>query len=167
MCKMQCVNRSASRTSRTDQLEGQAGRTSWTDKLDRPARQTSWTDQLDRSAGRTRLTNQLDRPVHLYEALASSHIIRISFQFVHCRIFRVRRRPCLFLFGDDTTITWFYGLSPLNLGFSSGWFSQKGYLAIPGLINKAIMWNSNFIYKRVWRVSLLCRRVFFAVTKLY
>ena len=32
----------------------------------------------------------------LFEALASSHIRRFSFQFVHCRSFRVRRRPCFF-----------------------------------------------------------------------
>ena len=52
---------------------------SWTDQLNRSARQTSWTDQF-----------------FLFEALASSHIQRFSFQFVHCRSFRVRRRPCFF-----------------------------------------------------------------------
>ena len=84
MCKMQCVNGSASRTSWTYQLDGPAGRNSWTDQLDGPAGRTSWTDQLD-------------RPVFLFEALASSHIRRFSFQFVHCRSFRVRRRPCFLL----------------------------------------------------------------------
>ena len=34
---MQCVNRSASKTSWMDQLDGSAGQTSWTDKPDRPA----------------------------------------------------------------------------------------------------------------------------------
>ena len=91
---MQCVNGSASRTSWTDQLGEPAGRTSWTDQPDGPAGQTSWTDQLDGPAGRTSWTDQLDRPVLLFEALASSHIRRFSFQFVHCRSFRVRRRPC-------------------------------------------------------------------------
>ena len=51
-------------------------RTSWKDKLDVPAGQTRWTDQFS-----------------LLEALASSHIQRLTFQFVHCRSFRVQRRP--------------------------------------------------------------------------
>ena len=59
---MQCVNRSASKTSWTDQLDGSAGQTSWTDQLDRPAGQTSWTDQFV-----------------LFEALASSLIQRFPF----------------------------------------------------------------------------------------
>ena len=59
---MQCVNRSASKNSCTDQLDGSAGQTSWTDQLDRPAGRTSWTDQLDRPAGRTSWTDQLDVP---------------------------------------------------------------------------------------------------------
>ena len=37
MCKMQCVNGSASWNSWTDQLDGPAGRISWTDQLDGPA----------------------------------------------------------------------------------------------------------------------------------
>ena len=63
MCKMQCVNGSASRTSWTDQLDGPVGRTSWTGKLDGPAGWTRWTDQLDGPAGRTSWTDQLDGPV--------------------------------------------------------------------------------------------------------
>ena len=59
------------------QLVRPTGRTSWTDQLDRSARQISWMDQF-----------------FLFEALASSHIRRFSFQFVHCCSFRVRRRPC-------------------------------------------------------------------------
>ena len=56
-------------------VNGSARRTSWMDQLDRPAR-----DQF-----------------FLFEVLASSHIRRFSFQFIHCRSFRVRRRPCSFL----------------------------------------------------------------------
>ena len=52
----------------------------------------SWTDQLDGPAGRISWTGQFS----LLEALASSHIQRLTFQFVHCRSFRVRRRPCFF-----------------------------------------------------------------------
>ena len=65
-----------------------SGRTSWTDLLNRPAEWTSWTDILDRPAGRTSF--------FLFEALATLHIQRISFQFVYCCSFRPRRRPCLF-----------------------------------------------------------------------
>ena len=42
MCKMQCVNGSASQTIWTNQLNRPAERTSWTDKLDRPAGRTSY-----------------------------------------------------------------------------------------------------------------------------
>ena len=58
--------------------------------LVRPAGRTSWTDQLDGPAGRTSWTGQFFSS----EALASSHIRRFSFQFVHCWSFWVRRRPC-------------------------------------------------------------------------
>ena len=87
---MQCVNWSASWTSWIDQLDGPAGWTSWTDQLDGPAGRTSWTDQLDGPAGRTSWTDHFS----LLEALASSHIRRLTFQFVPCRSFRVRQRPC-------------------------------------------------------------------------
>ena len=87
---MQCVNGSASLTSWTNQLDGPAGQTSWTDQLDGPAGQTSWTYQLDEPAGQTSRTDQL----FLFEALASLHIRRLMFQFVHCCSFRVQRRPC-------------------------------------------------------------------------
>ena len=100
LCKMQCVNGSASWTSWTNQLDGPAGWTSWTDQLDGPAGQISWTDQLGGPA--TSYTDQLDGPAYtpagrnswtnqfsLFEALASSHILRLTFQFVHCRSFRV------------------------------------------------------------------------------
>ena len=72
-------------------LVGPAGRTSWADQLNGPAGQTSWMDQLDRPAGQISLRDQFS----LLEALASSHIRRLTFQFVHCRSFRVRRRTCL------------------------------------------------------------------------
>ena len=61
-------------------LVGAAGRTSWTKQLDGPAGRTSWTDQLDKPAGQTSWADQL----FLFETLASSHIRRSSFQFVHC-----------------------------------------------------------------------------------
>ena len=47
------------------------------DLLNGSDRQTSWTDQL-----------------YIFEALASLQIQRLTFQFVHCRSFRVRQRPC-------------------------------------------------------------------------
>ena len=47
-------------------------------------------DQLDGPAGLTSWTDQFSIP----KALASLHIRRFAFQFVHCRSFRVRRRPC-------------------------------------------------------------------------
>ena len=53
-----------------DQLDGPDG----------PAGQTLWTDQFS-----------------ILEALASSHIQRLTIPFVHCRSFRVRRRPCLIM----------------------------------------------------------------------
>ena len=51
-----------------DQLDGSAGRTSWMNQLNGPAGQTSWTDQF-----------------FLFDALASSQIRRLTFQFVLCR----------------------------------------------------------------------------------
>ena len=71
-------------------LDRPAGQTSWTDQLDGSAGRICWTDQLDRSAGRISWTDQFS----LFEAMASLHIRRLTFQFVHCRSFRVRRRPC-------------------------------------------------------------------------
>ena len=111
--------RPAGQTNGTDQLGIPAGQTSWTNQLDRPAGWTSWTDQLDRPAWRTSWTDQLNRPakqtswtdkpdgpglqtswmdqLFLFEALASLHLQRFFFKFVHCRSFRVRQRPCFFL----------------------------------------------------------------------
>ena len=54
-----------------------------TDQLNRSVSQTSWTDQLS-----------------LFEALASLHSQRLTFQFVCCRSFRVRRRPFLIKVGS-------------------------------------------------------------------
>ena len=47
------------------------------DQLRGCARQTSWKDQFS-----------------TFEALASFHIRRLTFQFLHCRIFQIRQRPC-------------------------------------------------------------------------
>ena len=116
-------------TSWMGQLDGPAGRTSRTDQLDEPDGQTSWTDQLDRPAGRTSWTDQLDGPVgwtswtdqfFLFEALASLHIKRLSFQFVHCRSFRVRRRPCFLpkvFFDPKCTSEWSLTLALAQLVF--------------------------------------------------
>ena len=87
---MDQLNRSAKQTSWMDQLDRPAGRTSWTDQLEGPAGQTNWTDQLDRPAGRISWTDQFS----LFESFASSRIRRLTFQFVHCRSFWVRWRPC-------------------------------------------------------------------------
>ena len=78
LCKMQCVNGSASQTSWTDQLDGPAGRTSWTYQLEGPAGRTSWTDQLDGPAGPTGWTDQLDGPVLFIWSLG---------QFAYSKIF--------------------------------------------------------------------------------
>ena len=91
MCKMQCVGCNISDTTCKMQcVNGSASQTSWTEQLDWPAWQTSWMDQLNRPNERTSWTDQL----FLFEALANSHIRRFFFKFVHCRSFRVRRRPC-------------------------------------------------------------------------
>ena len=47
----------------------------------------------------------------LFEALASSHIQRLTFQFVHCRSFWVRRRPC---FETNTVEKWKKKISVKN-----------------------------------------------------
>ena len=54
MCKIQCVNGSASWTS-------------WTDQLDGPAGWTSWTEQLDGSAGWTSFFYLKPWPVRIFE----------------------------------------------------------------------------------------------------
>ena len=50
------------------------------DQLNESARLISWTDQLDGPGGRT--TSLYMKPW----ALASSHVRRLTFQFVHCLI---------------------------------------------------------------------------------
>ena len=77
MCKMQCVK------------NGSANQTIWMDQLGGPVGWTSWIDQF-----------------FLFEALASSHIRRFSSQFVHCRSFRVRRRPCFLLKSVNGGVVW-------------------------------------------------------------
>ena len=62
----------------TDQFEEPARRTSYTDQLVRSARRLSQTDQLDRSARHISQTDQF----FIFEALASSHIQRLTFQLV-------------------------------------------------------------------------------------
>ena len=61
------------------------------DELNGYARQTSRTDQLYGQAERTSWKDQFS----IFEALASSLIQRLTFQFVHCDS-PVRRRPCLY-----------------------------------------------------------------------
>ena len=75
------LDRPAGRTTWPAQLDGPAGWTSWTD---------SWMDQLDGPAGWISWMDQFSS----FEASASSLIQRLTFQFVHCHSFRVRRRPC-------------------------------------------------------------------------
>ena len=87
-----------------------AGRTSWTDQLNRSLERTSWTDQLDRPAEWTSWTDQLDDQFFLFEALASSHIRRLMFQFVHCHSFRVRWRSCFFILKSNETLSVYWPL---------------------------------------------------------
>ena len=60
-------------------LDRPAGWTSWTDQLDGAAGWSSWMEQLEVPAGQNSWTDQLDRPDLLFEALASSHIRRLTF----------------------------------------------------------------------------------------
>ena len=51
----------------------------------------------------------------------SSHIRRLTFQFVHCRSFRVRRRPCLFspiFTSSHFLFTYLHPFSPFFTFFS-------------------------------------------------
>ena len=115
MCKMQCVNGSASWTSWTDQLDRPAGRTSWMDQLDKPAGRTSWTDPLDGPAGRISWMDQFS----LSEALASLHIRRLTFQFVHC---------CMLQLPSPTkALLYFDGWNALT--FAQLWFELLHVLA--------------------------------------
>ena len=100
VCQTDQLDGSAGRTSWTDQLDGQAGRTSWTDQLHGPAGRPSWTDQFDRQAGRTSQTDQVGGSVLFFEALASLHIQRLTFPFVHCRSFQVQQKPCFTSLGQ-------------------------------------------------------------------
>ena len=90
LCKMECVRCNV----KMGLLVRSAGQTCWTGQLDRPAGHSSWTDQLDRPARRTSWQTSWTDQFFLFEALASSHIWKLTFQFVHCRSFRVRQRPC-------------------------------------------------------------------------
>ena len=86
------------------------------DQLFRPAGRTSWTDQLDGSAGQTSWTDQFS----LFGALASLHIRRLTFQFVHCHSFRVQLRPCFVTDGLTYLLTYL-----LTLAISRGAFAPK------------------------------------------
>ena len=59
-------------------------------QLDGPAGLTSWTDQFS-----------------IFETLASSHIRRVTSQFVGCRSFRVRGKPCFFFLVWRSYKIWF------------------------------------------------------------
>ena len=61
-----------------------------TNRLDGSARQISWMNQLDGPAGRTSKTD--------LEAIACSHIQRLTFQCVHCRSFCIGQSSCLLLY---------------------------------------------------------------------
>ena len=107
MLQMRC-DKCICRLALSIQLDKPAG---WTelDRPVRPVRRTSQTDQLDELARRISQTDQFV----IFEALASSHIRRLTFQFVHCRSFRVRRRPCL----SDLAILYLQILIPCTIGF--------------------------------------------------
>ena len=120
MCKMNCVNGSASQTN-------------WTDQLDRPAGQTSWADQF-----------------FLFEAFGSLHIRRFSFQFVHCRSFRVRRRPCFLIYYLEEYIFYLLivhqSIMQVRDSYCSVW---KSFPKISSYI-----WRSNTVVTRRARASL-------------
>ena len=70
--------------------------------LDRLVERTSWTDQFFN-----------------LEALASSHFQRLTFQFVCCRSFRVRQRPCSIFTCDKQFKKWQFHFACLSLYFSA------------------------------------------------
>ena len=73
-------------------------------------------DQLYVSARSTSLTHQF----FLFQALASLHIWRSTFLFVHCRSFRFQRIPCFFC--DHDRQTWIF--KPLA-GLPLSWFRSN------------------------------------------
>ena len=79
-------------------LDGPSGWPRWTDQLDGPAGQSSWVDQFS-----------------IFEAMASSLIQRLAFQFLHCRSFQVRRRPCFLLDHNGQTRVYRLVLGPMNV----------------------------------------------------
>ena len=95
-----------SNTCKANQLDGSAIWISWTDKLDRPAGRISWTDQFS-----------------LLEALASSHIKRLTFQFVYFCSFWVRRRPCFLVGWHVIAMVWLYACNiPACILVLSYWY---------------------------------------------
>ena len=127
MCTLQHKH-FASLTSWTDQLDGPAGRTSWTDQLDGPAGRISWIDQFS-----------------LLEALASSHIRRLTFQFVHCRSFRVRRRSCFSLILLLLIFVYLPRRSKAEKVFRPWWDTLEDYL-----LNSLVLLGKEQCCGKVW-----------------
>ena len=99
-----------------------------------PARRTSWTDQLDGPAGRTSWTDQS----FLFEALASSHIQRFSFQFVHCRSLRVQRRLCFLSRNPWLVVLWIW------------YFSTSVFLLFAVLLRSIQFWSNFDLLIYLW-----------------
>ena len=100
-------------------------------------------DQVDRPVGRTSWTDQF----FLFEALARSHFWRLTFQFVHCHSFPVRRRPRLasLIWGGDL----FFSISVLMIVLF--WM----HLKIP---QNHRLKNKGMLKRDVGKVSVGCLR---------
>ena len=90
------------------------------------ARQTSWTDQF-----------------FIFKALAISHIWRLTFQFVHCRSFWVRQKPCFlntsYFFIQTTFWTQIFKINFVSKNILRNMsFSNKGKGFNPRLIGALI-----------------------------
>ena len=59
---------------------------------------------MDHLNGSARQTNWMEK-FSIFEALAISHIQRLTFQLVHCHSFQVQQRPCSFIFAKYTNFT--------------------------------------------------------------
>ena len=71
----------------------------------------------------------------LFEALASSHIRRFSFQVVHCRSYLVRRRPCLIGGGDGGG-----GDDGGIHRVGCGWWCWDGEVVMVGMVVVGRLW---------------------------
>ena len=78
----------------------------------------------------------------MFEALASLHIQRLTFQFVHCRSFRVRRRPCLE--SESQTLSEGLTLSDRGIGFYP---QQGGYLIPPQKFKEGVVSDLMLLYR--------------------